>query len=97
MIVSRRPRGHLGTLIELLWASDAPFAVQDPARPELVLPTGCVHLAIRLAGRSLRLFKGQDDLLGTLVDSAVIGGARSSPYIKEVSEPVPAVGVLSAE
>jgi hypothetical protein len=71
-IVSRRPRGHLGTLIELLWASDAPFAVQDPARRELVLPTGCVHLAIRLAGRSLRLFKGQDDLLGTLVDSAVI-------------------------
>lgn len=94
MIVSRRPRGPLRPVIDLLWASDSPFSVPAAARRELVLPTGRVHIAIRLTGRSLRLYRGLDDELGSSVGSAIIGGARASAYIKDISEPVPTVGAL---
>jgi len=94
MIVSRRPRAQLSPFIELLWASHPPFSAQGGFRRELVLPTGSVHIAIRLDDRPLRLFENLEDVSGSSASFAVVGGARAAAYIKDVSEPVPTVGAL---
>ncbi|HVE51842.1 MAG TPA: AraC family transcriptional regulator, partial [Ramlibacter sp.] len=50
---------------------------------EHVLPTGCMHLALRLSGAPLRVFAGEADRLGRVVGHAVVGGARSGFYLRE--------------
>ena len=78
----------------MFWAtSPASYHTGSPAR-ERVLPTGAMHLAIRLGGGPLRLFDNLGDAEGQSVGHAVAGGARSGPYIRDVSEPVLSVGVL---
>jgi len=51
-----------------------------------------MHLVFRLAGPRLRLFSTADDLVGTTIGEPVVGGARSSYYIKETGLPVLTVG-----
>ena len=58
---------------------------------EHVLPTGRMHVAIRLDGPPLRLYAGRGDRVGTTVDTAVACGARSRYYAKRV-EPCRTVG-----
>lgn len=94
MMISRRTRGPLAAFVDRLWVSAPPFPVQGAIRRERVLPTGAVHLAIRLADRPLRLFGSPEDTVGTAIGAAVVGGARTSVYIKDVSAPVPTVGAL---
>lgn len=89
--LSRAPKPALRPFVELLWASDAAPA---PDGRELVLPTGAVHLVIRLADRPLRLFRAADDAVGETVASAVIGGARAGPYLRDASRPAASVGAL---
>lgn len=95
MKLCRRPRPSLRPFVELIWASapDA-FLVMPMRRKELVLPTGAMHLVLRLEGAPLRLFAGPDDDIGETVGTSVIGGARASPYFKDVSNPVPAGGAM---
>jgi AraC-like DNA-binding protein len=95
MPVSRPPISALRPFIELLWASG------DTAEPaaagryrELVLPTGGLHLVVRLGGSPLRVFRHAGDERGFTVSDAVIGGARAVPYIKDVSRPAASVGAL---
>lgn len=95
MMLSRRPRPSLRPFVDLVWAS-SPEAVPapSPSRKELVLPTGAMHLVLRLENAPLRLYAGLDDDLGEAVGTSLIGGARASPYIKDVSNPVPTVGAM---
>jgi AraC-like DNA-binding protein len=63
-------------------------------RREHVLPTGRMHLVIRLSDDPLRLFDDVDDNSGRLVSAAVVGGARDSFYIRDVSKPLCSVGAV---
>ena len=61
---------------------------------ERVLPTGAMHVAIRLSSTPLTLF---DDVSGTnprVIGHAVIGGARSAFYVRGVAEPSHSIGAL---
>lgn len=95
MKLSRRPRPTLRPFVDLIWAStsEATLAL-PPGRKELVLPTGATHIVLRLDEAPLRLYADLDDDLGENVGTCLIGGARASPYIKDVSNPVPTVGAM---
>jgi AraC-like DNA-binding protein len=92
--LSRAPRPDLRPFVELLWASDGGAAAPGGTARELVLPTGALHLVLRLEPQPLRIFRGADDAAGFTVGAAVIGGARAAPYLRDVSTPVPSVGAL---
>jgi len=57
-----------------------------------VLPTGAMHLVFRLSSDPLRLFDGAGDPIGRVVGLAVVGGVRSSFYVRDVSQPMRSVG-----
>ncbi|AKU89815.1 Transcriptional regulator, AraC family [Vulgatibacter incomptus] len=59
-----------------------------------MLPTGSMHLAVRLSGPPLRVFRHPGDREGQTIGHAVIGGARTAPYLRDVSEPVASVGIV---
>ncbi len=95
MKLCRRPRPSLRPFVDLIWASEPDaFLVMPTRRKELVLPTGAMHLVLRLEGAPLRLFAGPDDAVGETVGTSVIGGARACAYIKDVSNPAPTVGAM---
>lgn len=88
----RQPRPTLRPFVEGLWSHDETNAPQHEPHREHVLPTGRMHLVIRLADDPLRLFQADGDLSGRLMSTAVVGGARASYYIREVSRPLCSVG-----
>lgn len=83
----------IGAVVRMIWASDAGAGA---AGRERVLPTGDVHLVLRLADRPLRLFDGAADAEGRTVSCAVVGGPRAGAYVRQVEPGCPAVGVLLA-
>jgi AraC-like DNA-binding protein len=93
MVLTRVPGPPLRPFVRFLWASDqAGEGRSVPVRREHVLPTGETHLALRLADDPLRLFDAPDDATGRVIGRAVVGGARRSFYIREVSKPLCSVG-----
>lgn len=74
------PAPPLQPFVELLWfaAADEP----SPASLEHVLPTGAMHLAIRLDDAPLIL---QENGSARRVGTAVIGGPRTSYYVKDIT------------
>jgi AraC-like DNA-binding protein len=93
MTLRRPPRPGLRPFVELLWAADEcrePRAIVT--RREHVLPTGAMHLVFRLSDDPLRLFDDIDDRIGRTIGTTVVGGARTSFYIREVSAPLCSVG-----
>lgn len=95
MLRSRQPRPALRPFVSLLWALDPePVAANVAMARELVLPTGCVHIVLRLGDEPLRVFAHRDDLRGQAVGCALIGGARARPYFRDISRPAASVGAL---
>jgi AraC-like DNA-binding protein len=95
MLMIRVPRPALRPFIEVLWATDEAAEYRAAvARREHVLPTGRMHLAIRLSDDPLRLFDNTGDNAGRVVSEAVVGGARDSFYIRDVSKPLCSVGAV---
>lgn len=90
MALSRAPCPALRPFVRLLWAA-APAAAGTSCR-EHVLPTGCMHLALRPGGPPLRLFGGAGDRTGHTVGQAVVGGARLGHYVREAGLPSWSVG-----
>ncbi|MEJ8859559.1 AraC family transcriptional regulator [Variovorax robiniae] len=95
--LTRVPSPLLRPIVQQMWAS-APGSTR-PAIPnarEHVLPTGCMHLVFRLSGPPLRLFTSADDGRGShqTIGYAIVGGARSSFYVRDVAEPTSSVGAL---
>lgn len=86
-MIRRAPRRELSPFIARLWASD------DAARGdrELVLPTGAMHVVIRL-DEPLRVFEGPRTELPRTIGHAIVGGARATAYVRDVSRPVCSVG-----
>lgn len=93
MATQRSPRPTLRPFVRLLWALDETDA-EAAARParELVLPSGHMHLVIRCNDVPLTLHRAEDDGPGEVVGTAVVGGARASAYLRDVSRPVCSVG-----
>jgi AraC-like DNA-binding protein len=90
MRLRRTPRSELRPYVRLLWAYDEGPA-GEPSR-EHVLPTGDMHVVIRLSGGSLRLFTDASDRVGRTAGSALIGGPRSRFYVRQVDGPAHSVG-----
>jgi AraC-like DNA-binding protein len=90
----RIPRPGLRPFVEALWAIDETGrAAPDGAHREHVLPTGQIHLVFLLADRPLRLLDTSGSSSGHTFENAVVGGARSSFYVREVAGPLCSVGV----
>lgn len=83
----------LRPFVALLWAQAATPVRDAPTRMpyEHVLPTGRMHLAIRLGEAPLRLVDSARWTIGT-PGHAVVGGARDTYYMKEIGAPSPSVG-----
>lgn len=92
--LSRLPCGALRPFVALLWASDGEVSDTAGAARELVLPTGALHLVLRLEDQPLRVFRDPEDLQGACLGTAIVGGARAAPYVKDVPRPVASVGAL---
>jgi AraC-like DNA-binding protein len=92
MRLVRRPCAPLRPFVTRLWALDQRRMAACGARWERVLPTGDMHLAIRLAGDPLRLRDACDSRYTQTVGPGVIGGPRTAPYLRDVSRPGWSVG-----
>lgn len=86
-----RPGPLLQPFVEALWATPRGRAV---APREHSLPTGAMHIALRLDGAALRLYASADDTVGDTVSCAVVGGARSTYCIKDTATPTRSVGAV---
>ncbi len=64
------------------------------AMREHVLPTGGMHLVFRLSEEPLRLFRDETDSVGQTMSHAMVGGARSTYYERDISQASASVGVL---
>src|SRR5690606_365377 len=107
--IHRLPSPALRPFVSLLWASGNEGAEGDErvtAPPEAharerVLPTGAMHLVFRVSSDPLRLF---DDAAGAAggagydagydAGHAIVGGARSSSYVRGLSTGSRSVGAM---
>lgn len=83
MKLSRVPTPALRPFVRRVWVLDATGA-QSEGR-ERVLPTGFMHLALRLSGAPLTVGGDASPAQGQTVGLAVVGGPRSGPYVKRLS------------
>ncbi|WP_272426297.1 helix-turn-helix domain-containing protein [Polyangium jinanense] len=92
MVIRREPRGPLRLFVQMLWYSDDTADRDGRFERERVLPTGSMHVVVRLTDPPLRVFDGAG--IATDVGRAVIGGARSTFYERDISRPSRSVGAL---
>jgi AraC-like DNA-binding protein len=93
MLLTRAPRPALRPFVKTVWVMDQsllPFSVT--ADRERVLPTGTMHLAIRLSNHPIRLFDDVHDCTKREIGYAIVGGARGTYYVRDISEPASSVG-----
>ncbi|HSV58897.1 MAG TPA: AraC family transcriptional regulator [Variovorax sp.] len=96
MQLMRAPSPRLRPFVQALWAmapEEGTAATRHGAR-EHVLPTGAMHLVFRLSGPPLRVFDRTTDMSGHTLGHAIVSGARSSFYARDVSQPTHSVGAL---
>src|SRR5262245_56558416 len=93
MFLERQPSAPLRPFVKMLWAATRPFSDwSGVAECERMLPTGDMHIAIRLCDTPIRLFAGIDDSSGQTLGHAVIGGPRATFYVRDISQPISTVG-----
>jgi AraC-like DNA-binding protein len=92
MLLRRQPQPALQPLVRSLWASERIAPAAAGGERERVLPTGAMHLALRLDERPFRFFDDDTDFLGRAPGPGVVGGARAAPYLKDVAGPALSVG-----
>lgn len=92
--MQRPARPALRPFVASLWSQPATAAEAGgaPAPREHVLPTGMMHVAIRLGDTPLRLLDPRGRVMET-PGYAVVGGARDRYYVKDTTRPSPSVGV----
>lgn len=90
-MIRRPPRPSLRPFVDRVWALDGEGEVSRGAI-EHVLPTGGMHLVFRV-NVPLVVFDGMTRANRT-VGHAVIGGARSTYYARDISTPVRSVGAM---
>lgn len=83
---ARPPCPELEPWVQQLWASTSDGKFVDVPQVEHVLPTGTLHVVVRLGETPVTLLHGtQSDSLVT-VGHCIIGGPRSSFYVKRAAE-----------
>jgi len=92
MLLTRTPGPWLRPYVRSMWAMDPAADASNTMLREHVLPTGDMHLVFRLSGPPLRLFAGDADAAGYTVGYAIVGGARSAFYARDVSVATRSVG-----
>lgn len=93
MLLTRHPRAPLRPFVKILWVMDETQEARSiKADREHVLPTGDMHLVFRLSDRPLRLFDNVADAYGRTLGHAIVGGVRTTFYVREISEPAFSVG-----
>jgi AraC-like DNA-binding protein len=92
MHVVRPPDPALAPWVSCVWLTDVPAIGAAASRRERAVPSGGVHLVLRLDDTRIRIFDDLDDRLGRSF-SAVIGGARSSFHVREVAPGARSIGI----
>jgi AraC-like DNA-binding protein len=93
MYLKRYPAPALRPFVKSLWVADQTNARQSiELNREHVLPTGEMHLVFRLSDNPLRLFDNDRDTTGRIIGCAIVGGARSAFYVRDISKPSYAAG-----
>jgi AraC-like DNA-binding protein len=85
----RAPAPALRSVVDAIWCSERRVARGDRER---VLPTGAMHIAIRLAGPPVRIYAGATDACGERLGHAVAGGARAAAYLRDVAPGTRTIG-----
>ena len=89
----RAPRARLLPFVSMVWATaGAGHSARPGAAREHALPTGAMHVAVRLSEHPVRLFDGPAARKARVIAHAVVGGARTAPYVRDIPGPVRAVG-----
>lgn len=90
---ARRPCPALAPWVQLLWATTDDEATAPSPYVERVLPTGAMHVVLRLSDAPLTLFEGARAEQPLVVGHSVVGGVRSTCYVKRAGEGGCSVGV----
>jgi AraC-like DNA-binding protein len=88
-VIHRQPRRELAPFVSRLWCTIG--ATAATATRELVLPSGAMHVVIRL-DQPLRVFDSIAAADARTVGYAIVGGARSTAYVRDISQPTASVG-----
>ncbi len=95
MLIHRHPAPVLQPYVSSVWASEPrPDCTRVQLQREYMLPTGHMHVVFRLENVPVRIFDSPDDVQGSKLGAAVVGGARDSYYIKDASQPSATVGCV---
>lgn len=94
--IARPPTPALRPFVHTVWAMDlGREPTVSPRGPiERVLPTGMTHVAFRLSSAPLKIYEHEDQHQPRLLGHCVVGGARSSSYLRDIAEPSHSVGAL---
>lgn len=89
-MIARTQGGLLGRFVERVWVTDA----GGTAGLERVVPTGRMHLVVRLDPRPLAIYADEADGEGERFRGSVVGGARARYHVRDGSTGGPSVGAL---
>lgn len=92
MALRRAPGAALGAFVEQVWVDAAAPCAGTPSLRQRMLPSGHAHLVLRLADAPLHIHGAQGVVQS--LRHALLGGARSSPYLREQGAAVPTVGAV---
>jgi AraC-like DNA-binding protein len=90
--VRRLPLPRLRPFIKDLWISGRGAPADGTEAREFSLPTGVMHLVFRVGGGPVLLFDRADDARARNLGSEVVGGTRSSFYVRDISTAAISVG-----
>lgn len=92
-MLKRDPRPALRPFVKTLWATKQPSLPRSlAASRERVLPTGDTHIVFCLSNHPLRLYDDVADSSGYSIGHTIVGGARATFYLRDISEPAWPVG-----
>lgn len=94
MMIKRNPPPALRPFVKTLWVSDQTDYHHAEFEREHALPTGEMYLVFRLNDQPLRSYENDEDLTGSALGCAVIGGARSTFYVRDSSKTSCSAGVM---
>lgn len=95
MSLLRLPMPILRPFVAQLWASGEPLGVPDAAPwREHALPSGAMHLVVRLTDSPLRMADPLKGEVAQTVAPSLVGGMRSGYYVRELLEPSCSVGAV---
>ena len=89
MLITAKPAAPLARFVHVLWVVDR-RAEPHTSGCEFVLPTGAMHIVLSLSGEPFRIGNGETALAST----ALVGGARSRPYLRHRAGPLLSAGAL---